>query len=321
MKILTLSYEFPPIGGGGSRVVHGLTKELVRLGHQVDLVTMGFRGLPRIEDVNGVTVYRVPCVRLQKSICRPPEMLTYLVVAFPYLLRLIRQGQYDVNHTHFIFPDALLSYALKKITGLPYVITAHGSDVPGYNPNRFKALHRILKPIWKVVVENADMIISPSKSLAQLISLQLPTTQIQVIPNGIDIEPFNITQGERNRILVVSRFFERKGVQYFLRASIFVFPSEAENFPIVLLEAMIAGLAIITTKDTGCEEVVGEKALLVKPRDSDGIRMALERLADNPELCVQLGRDAQVRVSQEFSWEIIANRYMSSFTRITKSSP
>ena len=43
---------------------------------------------------------------------------------------------------------------------------------------------------------------------------------------------------------------------------IFVFPSESENFPVVLLEAMDAGMGIITTKDTGCEEVVGNAALL-----------------------------------------------------------
>jgi len=46
MRILLLSYEFPPIGGGGARVVVGLAKELVDLGHDVDLVTMGFRDLP-----------------------------------------------------------------------------------------------------------------------------------------------------------------------------------------------------------------------------------------------------------------------------------
>ncbi len=40
-------------------------------------------------------------------------------------------------------------------------------------------------------------------------------------------------------------------------SAIFVFPSESDNFPVVLLEAMDAGMAIITTRGTGCEEVVG----------------------------------------------------------------
>jgi hypothetical protein len=40
MRILMLCYEFPPLGGGGSKVVYGLSKELVRLGHEVDIVIM-----------------------------------------------------------------------------------------------------------------------------------------------------------------------------------------------------------------------------------------------------------------------------------------
>lgn len=46
-------------------------------------------------------------------------------------------------------------------------------------------------------------------------------------------------------------------------SKIFVFTSGAENFPIVLLEAMASGLAIITTEGAGCSEVVGDAALLV----------------------------------------------------------
>ena len=65
MRILMLSYEFPPLGGGGAKVVYGLSQELVRVGHAVDLVTMGFKGLPGYEKVNGVHVYRVPFIRMR----------------------------------------------------------------------------------------------------------------------------------------------------------------------------------------------------------------------------------------------------------------
>ena len=39
-------------------------------------------------------------------------------------------------------------------------------------------------------------------------------------------------------------------------SQIFIYPSTEENFPVALLEAMVAGLAIVTTRDTGCAEVV-----------------------------------------------------------------
>ncbi len=46
-RILVICYEFPPLGGGGAKVVHGVARELIKAGHSVDLVTMGYRGLPK----------------------------------------------------------------------------------------------------------------------------------------------------------------------------------------------------------------------------------------------------------------------------------
>jgi glycosyltransferase involved in cell wall biosynthesis len=94
---------------------------------------------------------------------------------------------------------------------------------------------------------------------------------------------------------------------------IFILPSEAENFPIVLLEAMAAGMAIITTKNTGCAEVVGDAALLVNPRDSISIRRALMKVINDTELCTQLGNAARKRLEEKFGWETVARRYLNLF--------
>ena len=45
--------------------------------------------------------------------------------------------EYDILHAHFIFPDGILASLVSKYTGIPFVITTHGSDVPGYNPDRY----------------------------------------------------------------------------------------------------------------------------------------------------------------------------------------
>lgn len=99
------------------------------------------------------------------------------------------------------------------------------------------------------------------------------------------------------------------------KAAIFVLPSEAENFPIVLLEAMAAELAIISTKGTGCAEVVGDTALLVNPRDAAGIRSAIDDLLANPQRRKELGAAARTRVESRFSWQVIANQYMSIYQK------
>lgn len=361
-------YEFPPLGGGAAKVVYGLSTKLVEMGHEVDVVTMGYKGLQRREIVEGVNVYRIPGIRLKKSMCYTPEMLPYVVLAFCFTRKLAKQRKYHINHTHFIFPDGIIAYLLKNIIGLPYIITSHGSDVPGYNPNRFAFQHKLLSPIWKKITLKTEKIFCPSEYVRSLISQQNPNIKTGVIPNGIDTDKFNPSQEKQNRILVVSRMFERKGIQYFLKAlegldnnyevhivgdgpylgslqriandlklkinfwgfldnktdklkelyetsRIFAFVSEAENFPIVLLEAMTAGMAIITTNGTGCAEVVKDTALLVEPKNPEAIKEALIKLIQNPELCDDLGNAARKRIDDHFSWETIAKQYISIYKK------
>ena len=104
--------------------------------------------------------------------------------------------------------------------------------------------------------------------------------------------------------------------QLFRQASIFVLPSTAENFPVVLLEAMAAGTAIITTRGTGCEEVVGESAVLVEPGDVPGLKQALGCLFSDPERVNQLGHLGRQRLETLFNWEGIANRYLELYQQV-----
>ena len=373
MRILTLNYEFPPIGGGGSPVSHELGRELVAQGHDVDVVTMGFKGLPAREVVDGINVHRVACLRKRADLCKTHEMASFVLAALPKVARLVATQSYDVNHTHFIMPTGLLSRMVKGWAKLPIVVTMHGSDVPGYNPDRFGIEHRLLAPLWRWILHGADHLISPSQYLRQLVDERAEGQPITIIPNGFRYERFRADRPKERRILVVSRMLPRKGVQHLLaalpgldlrgfqidivgdgpylptlrqmageqglpvrfwgwldnsslalknlyeRASIFAFTSEAENFPVVLLEAMAAGQAIVTCNGTGCPEVVGPDALLVPPRRPDCLARALARLIDNDELRADLGRRARARVEEEFGWQGIARRHVALYREVGKS--
>jgi len=217
MRILMLNYEFPPIGGGASPVTLSLSRELVRAGHEVDVVTMGFRGLKARENIDGVSVYRVPSLRSRKDICHTHEMFLFDLMALPFCLNLVRKRRYDINHTHFIIPTSLVSYWLKKLTGLPYIVTSHGSDVEGYNPDRFRTLHRFIRPFWRRLAKEASCLTSPSQGLKELILKRDKRLKVKVIPNGFYLPELN-THPRKLKILLVSRLFERKGFQYFLEA-------------------------------------------------------------------------------------------------------
>ena len=75
MKILMLNYEFPPLGGGASPVSYEIAKGYAKLGHKVDVVTMGYKNLPKFEIKEGINIFRVKCWRSKKEICHPWEQL------------------------------------------------------------------------------------------------------------------------------------------------------------------------------------------------------------------------------------------------------
>jgi glycosyltransferase involved in cell wall biosynthesis len=266
-----------------------------------------------------------------------------------------------------VLPSGIIAWRLARKFNLPYVITAHGSDIPEYNPDRFKMLHKVLKPLWLQIVANAALLISPSEFLAGLIRRQV-NLPIRIIPNGY-APAASLAKPKRNLVLVVARLFPRKGVQRFLEAipgmsddweyvvagdgpylpqlmkqaarlrapvrfvgfvdshtlrsyyeeaRVLVFPSIRENFPMVLLEAMDAGCAVITTDAEGCGEVVGETGIVVEKDNAEQIRTALQDLMNNPARCDALGKRAQARV-ELFRWPRIAGLYKEAFEAATQA--
>ncbi len=218
MKILTISYEYPPLGGGGGKVVQGLAKMLTGRGHQVDVLTMAFQDLPRSERNSGAMIYRLPGIRRKTESCGVVEMLPHELMVLYRAARLIRKNRYDIIHAHFLFPDGFAARLLRSVFKIPVIVTAHGSDVPGYNPDRFKLLHVLLNPIWRFTVRGVDLIASPSQHLVGLMKAAGSKAPTEVIPNGYDPGRFAPDREKVPRVLVVTRLFQRKGVQYIIEA-------------------------------------------------------------------------------------------------------
>ena len=217
LHILMLNYEYPPLGGGAAPVAQKLCELYTRRGHSVTVVTMGYRGLPRREQINGVDIIRVPALRKRQETCQTLEMMTYVISAFPRVLRMLRKQAYDVIHAHFIVPTGLLAYATTRLARTPYVITAHGSDIPGYNNERFTVEHRITKPLLKLIASRAARLVAPSLFLKGLIEDQVGPYSVLHIPNGITLDQFS-PKPKQKRILMTGRLLERKGFQYVLEA-------------------------------------------------------------------------------------------------------
>ncbi|KKW41866.1 MAG: Glycosyl transferase group 1 [Candidatus Magasanikbacteria bacterium GW2011_GWA2_56_11] len=98
------------------------------------------------------------------------------------------------------------------------------------------------------------------------------------------------------------------------RATALVFPSLIEGFGFPVLEAMDAGLPVITSRGSSLGEIALDSAWLVDPLDEGDIARALSRLASDPALREKLRERGLARASQ-FSWEKAARETLDILER------
>ena len=107
----------------------------------------------------------------------------------------------------------------------------------------------------------------------------------------------------RSRVRVIP-FVKREDMPaVYAEHDIFVFPSLIEGTPPPLLEAMAAGMPVVTTKTSGMADAVetGFNGLTVPTADADSLVEAVERLCGSVELRKQLGQEA-AKMMRRYTW-------------------
>lgn len=106
-------------------------------------------------------------------------------------------------------------------------------------------------------------------------------------------------------------------------ADLYVLPanSRAEAFGVALLEAMAAGLPVISTEvstGTSYVNIHGETGLIVPPRDPERLAQAIATLLNDPALRQRLGAQAQARVRAEFSQTAMIERVLDLYSEVSR---
>jgi UDP-glucose:(heptosyl)LPS alpha-1,3-glucosyltransferase len=103
-------------------------------------------------------------------------------------------------------------------------------------------------------------------------------------------------------------------------ADLLVFPSSYEAFPLVVLEAAAAGLAILSTPVNGVRELIrdGSNGFLISSEPED-IAERLRQLAADPALLSRLGRAAR-EAALEFSWERMIEEHRALYQEAAGNS-
>ena len=115
----------------------------------------------------------------------------------------------------------------------------------------------------------------------------------------------------------------REKVKLFLKSDIFVFPSiEAEGQPLVILEAMAAGLPIITT-DQGCirETIIdGENGFIIEENNISRLADKVLQLISNNMLRQQMGIANRRRFLRYYTLDKFARNIGKVFAEVMEDS-
>lgn len=109
--------------------------------------------------------------------------------------------------------------------------------------------------------------------------------------------------------------------EYYRRADVFCLPSieRSEAFGIVLLEAMSAGCPVVSTEigsGTSWINQDGITGLVVPPRNSKKMALAITNILENKELTVEFSKNALARYHAEFKLSLMIDRSVDLYKRL-----
>ncbi len=159
--------------------------------------------------------------------------------------------------------------------------------------------------------------LEPRKNLRRLVAAFAKAAPADVSlaivgPSGWqqDIESLIAPLGDRAKRL---GFLSRSDlVALYSGATLFAYPSLFEGFGLPVLEAMVQGAPVLTSRGTATEELVGECALLVDPYDVDSISEALGDLLVGSSAVDSLGELGRQR-ARSYTWTRTADQTIAAY--------
>lgn len=126
----------------------------------------------------------------------------------------------------------------------------------------------------------------------------------------------------KERIHITGMLSREDALAFLPHLDVFAIPSIHDGCPNAMLEAMMAGCAVIGTHVDAIGEILTdeEDSLVVPPSSSKAIARAIRRLASAPQLRRSLGRQAQAKVLSKLSPAVEQENWARVYAQVLKSS-
>jgi glycosyltransferase involved in cell wall biosynthesis len=135
----------------------------------------------------------------------------------------------------------------------------------------------------------------------------------------------------RNEVKYFFKKFSNENIKYlgpkpynqlyeiYSNSTVFVMPSIEEGLALVQLQAMACGLPLICSQNTGGEDLLsinGSEGFVVPTANVNSLKEKIYFLYKNQNLCSEMGKNAKIRVSQNYKWEDYGRRYIYNLKQI-----
>lgn len=234
MKILMLSWEYPPKNVGGlSNHVYNLSHALSALGHKVYVVTCEEKTAPVKENDNGVLVHRVTPYKIDtEDFTKWIMQLNFSMIEES--IRIIREiGSVDIIHAH----DWLSMYCAKVLKWsykIPVVCTIHATEKGRNNGIRTEMQRYISSAEWMLTHEAVKVVACSNYMKSQIVdTFKVEDEKVWVIPNGIDLKTFDFdfdwlkfrrkyAEDDEKIVFFIGRHVFEKGIQILIDAAPYI---------------------------------------------------------------------------------------------------
>ncbi len=188
MRVLELSWEYPPVTEGGlARHVCGLSEALVAQGAEMHVLSRG--PVAEVSDHRGVTVHRVARPPFPRDVDAFLAWVAQLNRALGAVApRLLARHRFDVVHSHdWLVADVARSVAANA--GLPWVVTVHATEHGRHGGFIARPPQSTIHALERRMVRDADHVITCSGWMHDHVAavFGVPRGAITTLPNGIDL--------------------------------------------------------------------------------------------------------------------------------------
>ena len=202
-------------------------------------------------------------------------------------------------------------FSKDKIIKIPY-----GVNLKEFNPNKFEKKDDKFRIIYTGAVSFRKGLIYLLKSFNDL---NLKNSELLIIGNIENKMKEIVKKFKSNKNIIFKNAVKQHELnQYYSYSDVFVTCSIEEGLSMVQLQAMACGLPVICTKNSGGEEIIsdGVDGYILPIRDLDELKRKMLFLYENKSVCFEMGRLAQKKIKNVFSWERYGKNVISTYQKL-----